>query len=279
VAALLSGRAQFAVVAGAAVVAAMAHGAKLKMVASFMNRPVFIAMAVPSIRTAAQLPGTTWAVTSLGSADDFDLQAMFSYLKVPQSSVHIVPAGSVPAQLAMVEAGRAQGIVVSLPNNIIAEEKAGMHQFLNFEQMGVKEQNLGIVTTDAFAQQHPRTVVRFIEACVQGMNRFAQDRAFGYQVMKQYFHYTDPRVLAASYQFERNLWPRELYPTAAGTQRDIGEVATRDPAAKSVTPQDVITRKFVNQVVAAGYVYTGAQAATTGSAKGAAAGGGTGQSG
>ncbi len=252
VSSLLAGEMQFVQVAGAAVVEARANGAPVKMVAGFVNKPVFLAMATAAIQRPDQLRGTTWATTRIGNADYFALVAMLRHFGLPASAVTIINTGNTPGQIAAVVGGHVQGAVVSPPNNVLAE-KAGLHVFFDTSVLG-DEQNVGLAVTDAYARDHPDIVRGFIRACIAGIHRFIVDRPFAERVMRTYLKYTDPDVLAAGWTYYTRLFARVPYPSVPGIERVIDEVATLQPKAAALRAGDVIDRSFVVAIEKSGFI-------------------------
>lgn len=252
VSSLLSGEVQVVQVAGAAVVAARVNGAPVKMVAGFVNKPVFIAMTTAAIQRPEQLRGTTWATTRIGNADYFSLVAMLRHFGLSAEAVTVINTGNTPGQIAAVVGGHAQGILVSPPNNVLAE-KAGLHVFFDTSVLG-DEQNVGLAVTDGYARDHPEVVRGFIRACIAGIHRFMTDRPFAERVMRTYLKYTDPDVLAAGWTYYTRLFTKAPYPSVPGILRVIDEVATLQPNAASVRPGDVIDQSFVAAIEKSGFI-------------------------
>ncbi len=217
-----------------------------------MNKPVFLAMATTAIQRPDQLRGTTWAATRIGNADYFALVAMLRHFGLPASAVTIINTGNTPGQVGAVAGGHAQGIVVSPPNNVLAA-KAGMHLFFDTSVLG-DEQNVGLAVTDAYARDHPEIVRGFIRACIAGIHRFIVDRPFAERVMRTYLKYTDPDVLAAGWTYYIRLFAKVPYPSVPGIERVIDEVATLQPKAAALRPDEVIDRSFVAAIEQSGFI-------------------------
>jgi ABC-type nitrate/sulfonate/bicarbonate transport system substrate-binding protein len=254
-ASLISGQLQFLQGGGTAVADAVAGGAPVRMAAGFINYPVFLVMTTPSITKPSQIPGTTWAVTRVGvSPDYFDLVAYLQHVGLKISQVTTISANSSVGSVAAVVGGHAQGILVSPPNNVLAEEKANMHELYNTNDLGFPEQNAGLMINETWAKAHPAVVEAFIRACIQGIHRFKTDRAFAYQVMEQYFKYTDPKVLAAGYDAFAKEFSVVPTVTVPGMQRILQEVAVNNPKAKAVPVSDTVDNSYVNAVVKSGFI-------------------------
>lgn len=251
--ALLSGGVDVAEVAGSAVVAAVHGGGTPRMVAGFVNRPVFIALTVPSITDPSQLKGTTWAVTGIGSSDYFDLVAMLSHFGLTTSDVTIVASNDTTGQIAAVQNGAAQGLMVSPPNDVQAQKIANVHPFFDTSTLGVDEQNAGLAVSTTYGAAHADTLEKFIAACTLGIQRFDTDETFAEQVMQKYLKYTDQDVMDSGWQYFAPVFEKVPYPTDAGMQRIIDQVAAQSPSAASLTPADVNDPSYVQALDQTGF--------------------------
>ncbi len=253
VASMVSGEVQVLETAASAVVSSRASGGTLKMVAGFVNRPVFIALTTPAIKDPSQIKGTTWVVTGIGTSDYFGLVSMLNHFGLKPTDVTIVAANNTPGQIAAVQAGGAQGLLVSPPNDVQAQKQAGVKPFFDTSTLGVDEQNAGVAVTDAYGQAHPDVVERFIAACAQGIQRFRTDKPFAQQVMKKYLKYDDQEVLDSGWDHFSKVFEAVPYPSDSGTQRIIDQVGEQAPAAKSMRPPDVIDRGYVRDLEQRGF--------------------------
>jgi NitT/TauT family transport system substrate-binding protein len=253
VASMVSGEVQVLETAASAVVSANASGAKLKMIAGFVNRPVFIALTTPAISDPSQIKGTTWVVTGIGTSDYFGLLSMLDHFGLKPTDVTIVAANNTPGQIAAVKSGAAQGLLVSPPNDVQAQQEAGVKPFFDTSTLGVDEQNAGLAVTDAYGQANKDVVERFVAACAQGIKRFKDDKPFAEQVMKKYLKYENQQVLDSGWDHFQSVFESVPYPTDAGTQRIIDQVAGQVAAAKSLKPSDVIDRSYVQALEQRGF--------------------------
>ena len=170
------------------------------MLMGFVNQPLFVVMTVPDVQTPDQLKGKTVAVSKVGSSDDFMLREALSHWGLrPDADVKITGVGSVTAQIAAVEKGLVQGIVVDPPNDVLARQ-AGAHLLARVSDLGIPYQAAGLVTTREYIRSHADVVARVVRAMTEGVHRFKTDRVFSEEVMAKYLKNTNPVVVDAAYE-------------------------------------------------------------------------------
>jgi NitT/TauT family transport system substrate-binding protein len=256
-AALAGGSAQFATIAGPAVVSADAKGAHEVVVMGFVNKPLFVVMAVPSITQPQQLRGKTVGVVKIGTSDDFMFREALSHWGLTAgggpTDVHITGVGSTPAQLAALQKGLIQALVVDPPNDVLAA-KAGAHLLVRIADLGIEYQANSLVTTEAEIKNHPQTVLRVVESFAEGLHRFKTDKAYAEQVMGKYLKTTNQSVLDSAWQTYSAIFPDAPTPTLAGMQ----EIAREDQAAGiikgSADVGSMVDPSFVNQLQKNGFL-------------------------
>ncbi len=253
-AALVSGTLQFVQMAGPAVVSADAHGGHLVMVMGLVNQPVFVLMTTPGIEKPEQLKGKTVAVTKVGSSDDFMLREALAHWGLqPGEDVLITGVGSVAAQIAAVEKRLVEAIVVSPPNDLLAE-RAGVRVLARISDLGIPYQASGLVTTREYIRMHRDVVARVVRAMTEAVHRYKTDTAFAQRVLAKYLKTTDLKIVEHSYRVYADVFPKVPAPTAAG----MVEIAKQQIAAGDVKGEiDVaamVDSSFVSELERSGFI-------------------------
>jgi hypothetical protein len=73
-----------------------------------------------------------------------------------------------------------------------------------------------------------------------------------YKVLAKYLRVTDVKILDASYQSEIPALERRLEIKESALEATLDEIAQTDPRAKSVRPQDLVDRKYLNELEKSG---------------------------
>jgi len=255
-AALVGGRVEFAQMAGPAVVAADAQGAHLVMVMGFVNQPLFEVMTVPDVQTPDQLKGKTVAVSKVGSSDDFMLREALAHWGLrPDADVKITGVGSVTAQIAAVEKGLVQGIVVDPPNDVLARQ-AGAHLLARVGDLGIPYQAAGLVTTREYIRSHADVIARVVRAMTEGVHRFKTDRPFSEEVMARYLKNADPVVVDAAYDALVDVFATVPAPTKAGLAEIVKEYVRAGQFKDPIDIGAMLDTSFVDHLAAGGFIKT-----------------------
>ncbi len=253
VAALLSGDIALASVAGSAVVSAQAAGTDLVMVAGFLNKAIFRVLAAPSITSIDQLKGKTIAVTRIGNADYFAWQTIAARQGWKIDDLKFVNATDVPGQVALLKTGNVQAIAVSPPNNVLALQ-AGAHEVLDTAAFDEPEQQVGIAAMRKYLTENRAAVLGVLKASIEAMARWPKDPAFVKGVIAKYLKTTDQQFIDVGYDAYAKVWPEAPYPTEPGFARIIEQVATQNPKAKELKPQQMVDRSFVQELESSGFI-------------------------
>jgi len=253
VAALVGGDLDMTNVAGSAVVSAQAQGTDLVMVAGFLNQAVFRVMATPDIQRIEDVKGKTVAVTRVANADYFAWQTIVEHLGWTMDDLHFVSAQNAPGQVALLSNGGAQAIAVSPPNDVLAED-VGAHLVLDTVTLHEPEQNNGIAVSRQYLNEHRDTVKRVIQASIEAMARWKQDPAFVKGVIKQYLQQDNQRFIDVGYAAYAPVWPEAPYPTRAGMQKVIEQVATQNPRAATLNVDQLIDTSLVKELEDSGFI-------------------------
>src|SRR3989442_5292913 len=102
--ALLAGEVSFAHVGAVPVVAAVASGSDLKIIAVFLNRFNYVMVSIPELRKLQDLKGKTLAISRLGSGDEFATrEALRRWNLDPDKDVRFLQVGLTLARLAALQ--------------------------------------------------------------------------------------------------------------------------------------------------------------------------------
>jgi hypothetical protein len=80
-----------------------------------------------------------------------------------------------------------------------------------------------------------------------------EDREFTYKVMSKYLRVTDRKILDASYNTEITALEKRLDIRPEAFQSILDEIAKTDARAKSIKPDDLIDRRYLNDFARSGF--------------------------
>ena len=94
---------------------------------------------------------------------------------------------------------------------------------------------------------------RFLRAYSEAILYFHHDREGTLEVMSKYLRRMDRESIVESYDNHLTIIPREPYPTLAGIQFILDELAKDDPRAKQIKPEALIDKSFIEKLDREGF--------------------------
>ncbi|MCL5958951.1 MAG: ABC transporter substrate-binding protein [Chloroflexi bacterium] len=253
--AVIAGEVPLAVIAGSGIVAAVAEGSDLVIVAGITNVMPYQLYVKPSITKPEDLKGKKVAVSKFGSSSDFATR--FALRKVglqPEKDVAILQIGDQLQRIAALQQDAVQGTLTDPPNNIMLD-KAGMKKLIDLADLEQPYQHSAIATTRSFMSKSPDIVERFLSALVEGIHKGKTDAAFAKQVISKYTKSDDQEALDEGYRyFTQKLLPKVPYPTEKGIAFLIEETAASNAKAASLKPDKVMDATIVKKIESSGLI-------------------------
>ena len=143
---VLTGDSQIAFSGGAPVVSAVLSGADLVFIGGVANVPAFYMMALPEIKSVADLKGKTVGVTRFGSSTDFALRYLVQKNGFnPEKDLNILQLGGMPELAAALSKRLIVAAPLSAPTHIRARA-AGAHPLLDMAKAGVYFPHTAVIT-------------------------------------------------------------------------------------------------------------------------------------
>jgi hypothetical protein len=109
------------------------------------------------------------------------------------------------------------------------------------------------VTKRSVIAKRPQVIGNFMRAMAETAKLMQTDREFVYKVLGKYLRVTEKSVLDAAYNAEiKALEPRLAIKTEA-IQATLEEIAPNDPRAKKVSPEELIDRRYLDEMEKSGF--------------------------
>ncbi len=257
--AAVAGDVQFAVTAPSAAVNADAGGADLVLVTGLVNVINYDLVAVPGIKTAADMKGkkVAWSGPSGSSATALRiaLKTVFN-LNVDAGDVTPITIGTEPErEQAMV----AKQIDATVINPDLAETKGVSDGLVVLAQMwkrnDIPYQHTGIVASKKYLANNQDAATRFFKAVIQaiGYVRDPANKAAVLATLGKYLKSTDQAYLTSGYtRMSQTLLQCAPYGTLDGMKTVIGESKTA--VAKGITADQMTDNSFIKALDDSGFV-------------------------
>lgn len=251
VTALLAGELAIGLGGGAPVVDAALAGADLTIIGGVANVPAFYFMALPEIKSVAQLKGKTVGVTRFGSSSDFTMRRLLRAAKIdPERDVNILQLGGMPELAAAISKKLVVAAPFTPPTNLRAEQ-AGAKVLVNVAESGIHFPHVCIFTRRSSIGENRERMVNFLKGYGEGLRVLLRDKSFAKKVIQKYNREKDDEILEATYRYGLDYIVRPPYPTLQG----IAEVLRQSshPKAKTARPQEFVDLSMVKSIDEAGF--------------------------
>jgi NitT/TauT family transport system substrate-binding protein len=241
--ALLSGEIQAMNVGLSPVVAANAQGADLRVIASSANTlPITIFAAR---QKDPPLPkGSTIGISTPGSETDIALSIALKALGLKREEMNITQIGGTNQRFAAMVAGRIDAAPLLEPATTAAKRK-GFVPVYDLSAAKTPWIFDSLVVTNAYLQQHPPALIRFLMAYVDGAYWGLTQESEAKQVIAQRFETQDPMVIDATYAEFKRLMPLDAIPSIEGARNVIENLRQTDVKVASQRIEDYVDPSMI----------------------------------
>ena len=257
--ALISGDADFCIIAGSAVVNAAVAGEDLRIIAGLVNTYIYSLIVQPDIQSAEDLRGKTFAISDFGGSSDTATRVILANLGIDPEEVTIVPIGGTSSRLAAMETGEITASVVTPPSTIQAVE-AGFVEFVRMADLNDPYQHTTIATSDSLIQSDRTTVLNFLRAVNDAVWSMKHDEAGVIETVSREME-LDPVEDKAALQeaFEvtvTSYLPFPTYPTTEGVQVLLDTLVLENEAAALFSPAMILDTSLLDDLESEGFFAT-----------------------
>jgi ABC-type nitrate/sulfonate/bicarbonate transport system substrate-binding protein len=253
-AALLGGDVDIALAGGVGFVRAFVQGATdLVFIGSFKNILTFSFVAGPEIKKPEDLKGKKIGITRLGSNGHYFMVHVFRRFGLdPVRDATLIQTGGEPEVLAALVRGSID--VGSLTPVADATAVAqGFHYVVYGPDMRIPYPSANIVTRRSLIGKRPEAIAQFMRVMAEAAKILHTDRQLTDKVLGKRLGITDRRILDAGRNTEIKIMEQRLDINLEGIQAVLEEIATIDPRAKKVNPQDLIDRRYLDEMEKSGF--------------------------
>jgi NitT/TauT family transport system substrate-binding protein len=239
--ALLAGEVSFAHVGAVPVVAAVASGSDLKIIAVFINRFNYVMVSVPEVRRIQDLKGKTLAISRLGSGDEFATrEALRRWNLDPDRDVRFLQVGLTLARTAALQSRHVHATLLS-PPQIVEVQRMGLNILADLTDLDVEYAHYTLATKGSLIVENRPFVERFFKAYVDGIKYYRNNPESAMAYLRKFSKLNDAE-LRIVYDNLRKRIREEPLPTAGGVRIIIKSL--RGEREKELDPRQVIDTSF-----------------------------------
>jgi NitT/TauT family transport system substrate-binding protein len=239
------------------VIASAIHGSDLIFLAVTINTFPSSIVGQPNLTSVDALKGAKIGVSRFGSASD---TAARIYLKRqglnPNTDVTLLQIGGTAETLAAMQTGQIDAGVLSPPVTTQAM-RAGFPQVVDIGALGIEYAYNGVAASRSFVRDNSELVESVLKAMIEGAHRFKTDADFGKATIAQRTRVDDPEILHATWQPFATVYLRDRpFPTDAGMQTVLDELAPTVEKAKTASPRDFYDDTLLKKLDQSGFLRT-----------------------
>ena len=254
-AALLGGDVEIALAGGVGIVRAYAQGATdLVFIGGFKNALTHSIVAKPELSKPEDLRGKKIGITRLGSNSHyFAVQALRRMGLDASRDVAFIQTGGEPEIVAALINGAIDAGSITTPadNRAISQ---GFRYLLFGPDLQISYSAANIVTRRSMIAKRPQVGAAFMQVMAEAAKILHTNKEFTYKVLGKYLGISDTKIIDAAYTTEIKVMERRLEIKPEGLQAILEEVVKTDPRAKTVRPQDLIDRRYLDEMAKSGFL-------------------------
>ena len=253
-AALLGGDAEMTLTGGIGNVIAYVRGSTdVVFVGGVKNVMTQSLVAGGALKRPEDLKGKRIAVSRIGgNTHYFTIQALRRHGLEPNRDFSFMQSGGDPEALAALMSGNVEAAALTPPSDAKALAN-GFQYVLYGPDLKIPYAATAFVTRRSVIAKRPQMVGNFMRAMAEAAKIMHSDREFVYKVLGKYLRVTEKSILDAAYNAEiKALEPRLAIKTEA-LQATLEEIAATDPRAKKVTAEELIDRRYLDEMEKSGF--------------------------
>jgi NitT/TauT family transport system substrate-binding protein len=245
-AAVSAGELQAMNVGLSAVIDANKKGGDLRLIASSANTFSFGFFGDADVKGAADLKGARVGVSSFGSESDTAVSLALKQLGLGRQDVTVVEAGATLKRLEALRSGQIKATALNEPANILAQQH-GLPKLVDLAE-DVPWIFNGVVVSRAYLAAHRDTVLRFLEAYVEGIHLALSDEERTKAVLAAEFKTLDPAVVKATYDDFKRRIPRDAAPSQKGAENMLAQLPALGTEVPSRNLSDYVDASLIEEL-------------------------------
>ena len=252
-AAMLGGETDVGLIGGIGILSAYVQGAQdFVIVGAVKNILTHSIVAKPEIKRPEELKGKSIGINRIGSNNHyFAIQVLQRIGLDPARDVIFRQTGGDAADLiALLNGSVDASAMLTYGQNAVAQ---GFHYLIYGPDLRIPYAAAAFVTRRSVIARKPQVIGQFMRAMAEASKIYHTDRETTFKVLAKYLRVNDQKILETSYNNEvKAMEPRfDVRPEAL--QAILDELAVNDPRAKKVQPQQLIDRRYLEEMERSGF--------------------------
>ncbi len=252
-AAMLGGDAELALTGGEGMVRAFVQGAPdFVFIAAVKNVLTHSILAKPEIKKPEDLKGKKIGINRIGSNPHYFAVQALRRVGLDPKDVNFIQSGGAPETLAALVSGGLDAATLTAPMDTRANS-LGFNFVIYGPDLRLPYVATAMVSLRPVLAKRPQVVGRFLRVMAEAAKIMHTDREFTFKVLGKQVRLTDRKILESAYDGEiKTIEPRLAIKTE-GFQAILEEISRVDSRAKKVKPEDLIDRRYLNELEMSGF--------------------------
>ncbi len=247
--AMLAGEANFAGLAGPAVVSNVVNGGDVIQVAAVVKTFTIPMYSQPSINEIAQLKGQKVGVSRFNSISH--IAALNIFQRAGVTGATIIQTGGIPESAAALMSGNVAAAMVPPPQSVMLREK-GFRELVGVKQF--REWNIpvvenGVASRRSYAEKNPDVVKRFIRAAFEGIRQIYNNKELTMKTLAKYTKITDQKLLDESYRFSVEALSKDAFMPAEAFNALVEQMVSQKSIDAAAAKKNPVSAYFDNRYV------------------------------
>ena len=205
------------------------------------------------ITSVQQLRGKKLGVGRFGSATDKVLVMTLKKVGIEPHEVSLLQLGNSALRMLALQQQGIDGTILTVEDGLAAK-RLGLNVLLDIRQLGIEYPTNEIITTRRFVEQNDRTVRAFMKSIVEGIYFYKTQKVKSIEIMKKYIRIGEPDAIEVGYDFTAKETQRKPYVSLTGMKVAIDDLATTNPEAMKLKPEQFVDSRFVRELDQSGFI-------------------------
>ena len=248
-AAMSGGNGSVALVGGEGPIRAFLSGnTDFVFIGSVKNVLTHSIMGKPDIKRPEDLKGKKIGIGRIGgNSHYFALYGMRQKGLDPLRDANLIQTGGAPETFLALSSGAVDAASMTTPQDTRAAF-TGFNYVIDGREIKPPYVATGFVTLRSVIAKRPKVISQFMHMMAESYKIMLTDRDLAFRLMAKKIGLTDRKVFDAAYTQELKVLEPKLDIKAGAIQATLDEIARTDPRATKVSPQQLIDRRFLEEM-------------------------------
>ena len=233
-------------------IAAAVQGADVVIIGGIANTLPYQLIVKAEIKSAADLKGKNIGISRYGSSTDAAADFALKHLGLTRKDVNVLQLGGASTRMASIISGRVDGTFEQYPDT--AElTRQGFQVLVDLNDFVRDYPNTSFVTSRAFLKNNREIVKKFLMAMATAVQELKQNPDLAIPQTQSFLKVKDAANVRAAYESYVKTYPARLEISVTGIGSVLGELAVKEPKAKSVAPEQMVDRSLLDELERDGF--------------------------